>query len=111
MTDVARITVAGKSLKVVDHDMVNDRTSTFLATKKQWPELGDGEARKIPAARLCPAFPLDSNTLHCLQCKLPHGVYSIVNAVWAAFCLGQRLRELNRWGDLDHSILTPEDLR
>jgi len=34
VTDVSRITVAGKTLKVVDHDMINDRTATFVATKK-----------------------------------------------------------------------------
>jgi hypothetical protein len=34
VTDVARITVAGKTLKIVDHDMINDRTSSFVATKK-----------------------------------------------------------------------------
>ena len=34
VTDVSRITVAGKTLKIVDHDMINDRTSSFVATKK-----------------------------------------------------------------------------
>jgi len=34
VTDVSRITVSGKKLTVVDHDMLTDRTSTFVATKK-----------------------------------------------------------------------------
>lgn len=34
VTDVSRITVSGKTLKIVDHDVQADRTSTLVATKK-----------------------------------------------------------------------------